>query len=379
MTTKPLGIAILGAGIFAREAHLPAIAILSKSSLLKLEAVYSRSLSSSSKLAELATSTLNLSSSQQVQVYSDDGSGKGLDDLLARSDIHAVIVVLPILQQPEVIVKAFKAGKHVLSEKPIGKDVKTALELIKLYESEYKPKGLLWRIAENFECESGVVAAAEAVSSGAIGRVAFFKLSSVGAMVQDNQYYQTSWRTVPEYQGGFLLDGGVHYTAILRTVLSDPIVSATGHASLTKEHLPPHDTIQSILQTSSGAHGIFELSFALPIGGEYASTVVEITGTTGFVKLSLTSKATEEGRDPKPHYIVKVVGQDGTEKVTEFLSDGVEKEVEYFAKAVLGVKDDPVGQGKGDPRGAVRDVAIIQASLTSNGNLVDVKALVEGS
>ncbi|KAG8991204.1 hypothetical protein FRB94_012694 [Tulasnella sp. JGI-2019a] len=377
MSTKPLGIAILGAGIFAREAHLPAIATLCKSSLLKLEAIYSRSKSSSSKLADLATSSLNPSA--PIAAYSDDNPGHGLDELLARSDIHAVIVVLPITQQPEVISRAFKAGKHVLSEKPIAKDVKHALELIKIYESEYKPKGIVWRVAENYECEPGILAAAEAVRSGKIGKVAFFKLSDMNLLLQENKYYQTSWRTVPEYQGGFLLDGGVHLAALLRTVLPDPIVSVTGHASLIKEYLAPHDTIQSILQTSSDAHGIFELSFASP-NKAHASSGIEITGTSGFVRIANTNKLPGRGgADPRPRYVVNVVGRDGKEEVAEYENKGVEKEIEYFVKAVLGENDDPAVEGKGEPRGAVRDVAVIQASLTSNGKLVDIKNLVEES
>lgn len=46
-------------------------------------------------------------------VYSGD---QGLEEVLNRQDVHAVVVVLPIGKQPEVILKALKAGKHVLSE-----------------------------------------------------------------------------------------------------------------------------------------------------------------------------------------------------------------------------------------------------------------------
>lgn len=115
-----------------------------------LKAVYSRSQSSASSLAELAKERLGLS--ELVPVYSDDGSkGGGLDTLFSRSDIQAVIVVLPLTQQPEIVLRALAAGKNVLSEKPVAKDVKTGLSLIEKWEKEFKPKGLIWRVAENFE------------------------------------------------------------------------------------------------------------------------------------------------------------------------------------------------------------------------------------
>ena len=92
---------------------------------LTLSAIYSRSLKSAKSLAE------NIS---ELDLYSDDaGTGKSLDDLLARLDIRAVIVALPILNQPVYVRKALLAGKHVLSEKPIAENMKEALEILQWY------------------------------------------------------------------------------------------------------------------------------------------------------------------------------------------------------------------------------------------------------
>jgi glucose-fructose oxidoreductase len=82
--------------------HVPAI---EQSKLYDIKAVYSRSKKSAAALLPNAL----------VDIYSDDsGPGKGLDDLLARKDIQAVDVVLPITHQPTVIKQALKAGKHVV-------------------------------------------------------------------------------------------------------------------------------------------------------------------------------------------------------------------------------------------------------------------------
>jgi predicted dehydrogenase len=59
------------------------------------------------------------------------------------------MIVLPITAQPDMVIKALEAGKHVLSEKPIGKDVKTAKALVEEYEKRFQPKGLIWRVAES--------------------------------------------------------------------------------------------------------------------------------------------------------------------------------------------------------------------------------------
>lgn len=55
----------------------------------------------------------------------------------------AVIIALPILSQPDIITKALKAGKHVLSEKPVSQDVTSATKMLKDYQKNYQPQGLV--------------------------------------------------------------------------------------------------------------------------------------------------------------------------------------------------------------------------------------------
>ena len=164
--------------------------------MAELKAVYSRSEKSASELAAFAQELLGYPASPSV--YHDADPHANLDALLARPDIAAVAIALPINIQPTVIRKALAAGKHVLSEKPVGRDVATGLELIKDYESNFRSKGLIWRIAENFEVEPGYQAAAEVIHSGKIGKVAFFNARVVNFMEKSNKYYNTPWRTVPD-------------------------------------------------------------------------------------------------------------------------------------------------------------------------------------
>lgn len=67
-----------------------------------------------------------------------------------------------------------------------------------------------WRVAENFEVEPSYLHARDVIAAGKIGDVAFFKLTAVNYIDEKtNQYALTPWRAAPEFQGGFLLDGGV--------------------------------------------------------------------------------------------------------------------------------------------------------------------------
>ena len=155
-------------------AYLPALKNLSSSA--RLVAVYSRSRKSATDTADVAKALLQLDNAPDV--YCDED--QGVEPLLARADIKAVIIALPITLQPTFIVKCLKAGKHVLSEKPVAKDVQSGLDLIALYEENFKPKSLVWRVAENWEAEPGVRRAAQIIKDGRIGDVRFFRLTSVG-------------------------------------------------------------------------------------------------------------------------------------------------------------------------------------------------------
>lgn len=79
---------------------------------------------------------------------------------------------------------------------------------------------------------------------------------------------ETAWRKTPHYQGGFLLDGGVHYVAATRRLLgSDKPVAISAYTTLLQKHLPPVDTVNAIWKTESGASGTFSVSFGTTFKG----------------------------------------------------------------------------------------------------------------
>ncbi|KAH7102427.1 NAD(P)-binding protein [Auriculariales sp. MPI-PUGE-AT-0066] len=384
-----VGIAILGAGIFAKEAHLPALLPLVTSGEANLAAVYSRSAKTAQSFADAWKEALP--NAPPLPVYSDDSGGDhDLDALLKRSDVHAVAIVLPIPAQPDVVRKALAAGKHVLSEKPVAKDVATGIQLIKDYESGFKGKGLIWRVAENYEVEPGYLRARQAVLDGSIGEVVLFNLSAVNYIDETGKYYKTPWRTVPE-ASGFLLDGGVHQAAVVRLILAEQHAPAflTGHATLTKKYLAPHDTIHAVFKTKSGATGVIELSFAAPQPSR-SSTNITVTGTKGWVRIEGVKVDVEGVQKPAVRVTIRKlvpaptdVDAHATKEETQSWDElhvGVRNEFASFVAAVAKKPDSSkIGDMTvGEPRAMLRDVAFIQAALTSDGKQVSFDELLHG-
>lgn len=79
--SAPITVAILGSGLFSRETIAPAIRIDSD---FDVKAVWSRTRSSAAALAGDFT--------RPIDIY----GGDQLDEVLARRDIEAVVIVLPI-------------------------------------------------------------------------------------------------------------------------------------------------------------------------------------------------------------------------------------------------------------------------------------------
>ena len=137
----PASIALLGSGLFASMAYLPAI--LAAKDDFHFHTVWSRSQKSAEGLLARAKE-LGISPLPAVQ-YGD----AGLEAVLKDKSIDGVMLVLPITAQPPLVLKCLAAGKHVMSEKPLHKDVASAIELVEAYESQYKSKGLIFRTAES--------------------------------------------------------------------------------------------------------------------------------------------------------------------------------------------------------------------------------------
>src|SRR5690349_16405144 len=115
---SPIRLAFIGSGVFARDAHLPAIKQLGDR--FEVVAICSRTEESAARLAGQLPGN--------VATYTD------IDALLQRDDIEAVNILLPINLLSSAVEKALKAGKHVISEKPITPNVAMGRKLIELHD-----------------------------------------------------------------------------------------------------------------------------------------------------------------------------------------------------------------------------------------------------
>jgi predicted dehydrogenase len=169
-------------------------------------------------------------------------------------------------------------------------------------------------------------------------------------------------RQVPEYQGGFLLDGGVHFVAGLRDLLAagdQHITHLAAFSSLLEKKLAPVDTIHATLRISNGNNGTFNLSF----GTEFKSGFeIEVITTKGAVVVRPTEVVvtTKDKKGEKKEDVEKF----------EF-SSWVKPEMLAFAEALSSGK----ANKNASPDEALIDLRILQSMLESgecNGKVKEV-------
>jgi predicted dehydrogenase len=318
--SMPIRLAFIGAGLFVRDSYVPSILRLGDT--FQVVAVCSRTVESAQKAAVLFP--------KHPEIYTDSAA------LLARDDVEAVAVVLPINALPAAVSQALASGKHVISEKPIAPDVATGKPLL-----DRQRNGQVWMVAENWRYEDAFLQAAEVVRAGKIGKPVLCHWSLQISMTPQNKYYQTPWRRAGDFPGGFLLDGGVHQMAALRMIFGE-IVSVSAFAAQMRADLPPADTLTAALRFESGLIGAFSLTYAV---GSNLSQALHVVGEQGTLRVD---RATLE------------VYRDDETRSTSFPQHGIEAELAAFAAAV---RD---GQPhRSSPREALQDVAVIEALLRS--------------
>ncbi len=344
---RPARLALVGCGWFANLAHTPALRRLEAEGLFEVTALCSRSESSLKRSAELLGRT-------DLKLYRE------LSQLLADPDVDAVDLVLPIPLMPDAVAAALEAGKHVVSEKPAAPSVDAGLALIDTYE-RYRATQR-WCVAENWRFKDSVRLVAEIVHRGEIGTPHFAHFRNLGLVERSAA---KGWRGAPAYQGGHLLDAGVHFVAMLRSILGE-IDEVAAFASQRQPYLPPADSLHGLLSFECGAEGSFALSFGAR-EPDIEQPDLSIVGSDGALHASF-----------KLQY-VDVQSSSGSRTLPvpddSWNAGGVYQTLRHFG-AMLRSERMPEAAPISTPEEALRDVAVIEAMLESSRKRASIRPRV---
>lgn len=197
--------AVVGAGWISQEAFMPAVAATGNS---RMQAIVSGS-------PEVARKLADFHGVPEIVGYD------GYDALLASDRIDAVYVALPNSMHAEFTIRALKAGKHVLVEKPLA----TTLAEGEAMVAAARESGAFLMTAYRLHNEPGTHGMIEAVRSGKIGDPVYFA-STFGFQTQLGNH-----RLKADHWGGALPDVGVYCLNAARHVFASEPIAVQAMAS----------------------------------------------------------------------------------------------------------------------------------------------------
>jgi predicted dehydrogenase len=188
-----LPVAVIGAGAITRFAHLPAYARagVPVAAVTDLDLDRAKALADDFGVPRVAT----------------------LEEILADDEIPVVDVAVFPEAQPEIVLRALRAGKHVLAQKPIAPDSVRGAELVAAAEAA----GRSLVVNHQMRYGEGVAAARAMATADWIGEVTAMYLS-VDIV--------TDWSAWPWLVNSPRLDlmyHSIHYFDTIRALLGDPV------------------------------------------------------------------------------------------------------------------------------------------------------------
>jgi UDP-N-acetylglucosamine 3-dehydrogenase len=314
---KKLGVAVIGAGFWGRN-HARVFSELEETELLAVCDID----------AERAKKVANQFG---AEAYVETGR------MLKRKDIEAVSICTWSTSLAKEALKALKAGKHVLVEKPMAANLKQAEALIRTAEKEklHLSVGFLMRFIP------GIQYIKKAIEE-----------KSIGELVCATAKRVSEW---PERIGdvGVVKDLAIHDIDITRYLFGDDPIAVYAKTGNMKHKLF-EDYAHIMLTFKDGRNAFIESNWLTP----YKTRVLVVTGSKAIVKLDyITQELTIE--DAKETVQPRIPWQ-----------EPLKLELQHFANCVLG-REKPLITGDD----GLKALKIAEAALKSSrtGRLVKIR------
>lgn len=169
----------------------------------------------------------NRTAQAKVELGDDIATTNDPQAFLRDGEFDLCIAILPHNIHAEYCIKASKAGKHVVTEKPFCITLEEADGMI----AAASKAGKMLSAYHNRRWDNDFLAVLDMVRRGEIGLVYRVDAASAGYSAP-----RTWWRASKEISGGAMYDWGAHYCDWMLNIMNKPIESVTGDFQKRKWH-----------------------------------------------------------------------------------------------------------------------------------------------
>jgi UDP-N-acetyl-2-amino-2-deoxyglucuronate dehydrogenase len=198
-----------------------------------------------------------------------------LDSLLAREDVDVVAICTPNGLHSEVGVRAARAGKHLVVEKPIDITLAAADRLIGAAEAA----GVKMTVISQHRFDAGLVELHRMLEAEQLGRLVMGD-SRIKWYRTEAYFAAAPWRgDWAVGGGGALISQGIHYADLLLWCMG-PVREVMAMCTTSAHDIEVEDVEVAALRFASGAIGSLEAATAVFPGFRER---LEVSGTAGTV------------------------------------------------------------------------------------------------
>lgn len=203
------------------------------------------------------------------------------EQMLAKVPCDVVVLATPSGLHPQQGVLAARAGKHVISEKPMAISLTAADELV----SACDESGVHLFVVKQNRLNATVQLLKRALDKGRFGRI--YMVNSTVRWSRPQEYYdQAPWRGTWEFDGGAFMNQASHYVDLVQWLVG-PVESVMAKTATLARRIEAEDSGAAILKFRNGAIGVLEvtmLTFPKNLEGS-----ITLLGERGTVKIGGTA------------------------------------------------------------------------------------------
>ncbi len=203
------------------------------------------------------------------------------EQMLAQVPSDGVVVATPSGLHPQHGIAAAKAGRHVISEKPMGISLAAADALVQACDDN----GVHLFVVKQNRLNPPIQLLKRAIDRGRFGRIYMANCTVRWTRPQD-YYDQAPWRGTWEFDGGAFMNQASHYVDLIQWLVG-PVESVMAKTATMARRIEAEDSGVAILKFRSGAIGTIEvtmLTFPKNLEGS-----ITILGEKGTVKIGGTA------------------------------------------------------------------------------------------
>lgn len=204
-----------------------------------------------------------------------------LGDMLRGVECDVVTVATPSGLHPEHGIEAARAGKHVVSEKPMAISLEGADALI----DACRDAGVRLFVVKQNRLNPPVQLLRRAVVKGRFGRIHSANCTVRWARPQE-YYDQAPWRGTWAMDGGAFMNQASHYVDLVQW-LAGPVESVTAITATQERRIEAEDSGAAVLRFANGGIGVLDITMlTYPRNLEGSITIL---GDRGSVKIGGTA------------------------------------------------------------------------------------------